>query len=108
MLDVDRFVRLEVIDNGPGVPIKDEQKLFQPFFTTKQVGQGCGLGLSVSYGIVQSYGGTIGYLRNRWGGATFYFELPALEFAAASTFPSAELRRHEITGDRATVLRRPA
>ena len=40
VLDVDRFVRLEVSDNGPGVPIEDEQKLFQPFFTTKQVGQG--------------------------------------------------------------------
>ena len=59
------------------VSAKDEPKLFQPFFTTKPVGQGTGLGLSVSYGIIDSYGGTIGYRSNAWGGATFFFELPA-------------------------------
>jgi signal transduction histidine kinase len=70
-------VRLEVMDNGPGVDARDEPKLFQPFFTTKPIGQGTGLGLSVSYGIIESCGGTIGYQRNEWGGATFYFDLPA-------------------------------
>ena len=58
---------------------EDEAKLFQPFFTTKPVGKGTGLGLSVSYGIIDAYGGTIGYSRNEWGGATFFFELPAAE-----------------------------
>ncbi len=75
--DAGPHVRLEVLDNGRGVDPADEPKLFQPFFTTKPVGHGTGLGLSVSYGIIDSYGGTIGYLRNDWGGATFYFELPA-------------------------------
>ena len=75
--DVGPQVRLEVMDNGPGVDPRDEPKLFQPFFTTKPVGQGTGLGLSVSYGIIDSCGGTIGYQRNEWGGATFYFDLPA-------------------------------
>src|SRR5204863_1452008 len=70
-------VRFEVQDDGPGVRTEDEPKLFQPFFTTKPVGRGTGLGLSVSYGIIDSYGGIIGYLRNEWGGATFFFELPA-------------------------------
>jgi signal transduction histidine kinase len=70
-------VRVEVDDDGPGVSAKDEPKLFQPFFTTKPVGQGTGLGLSVSYGIIDSYAGTIGYRGNEWGGATFFFELPA-------------------------------
>ena len=56
-------------------------KLFQPFFTTKPVGKGTGLGLSVSYGIIDSYGGTIGYRGNEWRGATFFFELPAVEHA---------------------------
>lgn len=70
-------VRLEVEDNGPGVSPEDEPKLFQPFFTTKAVGEGTGLGLSVSYGIIESMGGTIGYRRGAGGGAVFYFELPA-------------------------------
>ena len=79
LLDVGKQVRLEVIDNGPGVSSNDEPKLFQPFFTTKPVGQGTGLGLSVSYGIVEAYGGTVGYQGNESGGATFFFELPALD-----------------------------
>jgi C4-dicarboxylate-specific signal transduction histidine kinase len=79
LLDVGRKVRLEVHDNGPGVNHEDEAKLFQPFFTTKPVGKGTGLGLSVSYGIIEAYGGTIGYSKNDWGGATFFFELPAAE-----------------------------
>jgi signal transduction histidine kinase len=73
----DGFVRLEIEDTGAGVPADQEGKLFQPFFTTKPVGEGTGLGLSVSYGIVQSHGGTIGYERGSRGGARFYLELPA-------------------------------
>jgi C4-dicarboxylate-specific signal transduction histidine kinase len=68
--------RLEVEDHGDGVPAGDEAKLFQPFFTTKPVGEGTGLGLSVSYGIITSHGGEIGYRRSYTGGAIFYFELP--------------------------------
>jgi C4-dicarboxylate-specific signal transduction histidine kinase len=71
-------VRLEVHDDGPGVAPEDEAKLFQPFFTTKPVGEGTGLGLSVSYGIIDSYGGTIGHRGNEWLGATFFYELPAV------------------------------
>ena len=72
----DRVV-LEVEDTGPGIPLDNEAKLFQPFFTTKPVGQGTGLGLSVSYGIVDSLGGHIGYRSAPAGGAIFYFDLPA-------------------------------
>jgi C4-dicarboxylate-specific signal transduction histidine kinase len=68
---------LEVEDTGPGIGPEHEAKLFQPFFTTKPVGQGTGLGLSVSYGIIDSLGGSIGYRRAPAGGAIFYFELPA-------------------------------
>ena len=70
-------VLLEVEDTGPGVPPENEAKLFQPFFTTKPVGQGTGLGLSVSYGIIDSLEGHIGYRRAPAGGAIFYFDLPA-------------------------------
>jgi signal transduction histidine kinase len=68
---------LEVEDTGPGIAPEDEAKLFQPFYTTKPVGQGTGLGLSVSYGIIDSMGGSIGYRRAPAGGAIFYFDLPA-------------------------------
>jgi signal transduction histidine kinase len=71
------FARLEIEDSGAGVSGEHEGKLFQPFFTTKPVGEGTGLGLSVSYGIVQSHSGTIGHERSPLGGARFYLELPA-------------------------------
>jgi C4-dicarboxylate-specific signal transduction histidine kinase len=70
-------IRLEVEDSGAGVPAEHESKLFQPFFTTKPIGEGTGLGLSVSYGIIKHSEGTIGYSRGDAGGALFYFELPA-------------------------------
>ena len=75
--DKEGRVVLEVEDTGPGVKPEDEAKLFQPFFTTKPVGQGTGLGLSISYGIIDSLGGQIGYRRAPVGGSVFYFELPA-------------------------------
>jgi C4-dicarboxylate-specific signal transduction histidine kinase len=70
------MVRLEVEDSGAGVSPDNEAKLFQPFFTTKPVGEGTGLGLSVSYGIIRSLGGTIGYRRGDLGGALFFFMVP--------------------------------
>jgi signal transduction histidine kinase len=76
-LDKDGRVVLEVEDTGPGVKPEDEAKLFQPFFTTKPVGQGTGLGLSISYGIIDSMGGQIGYRTAPAGGSIFYFTLPA-------------------------------
>jgi two-component system, NtrC family, sensor kinase len=85
LYDVGKRVCVEVWDNGPGVSPEDEPKLFQPFFTTKPVGKGTGLGLSVSYGIIDSYGGSIGYRNNDWGGALFFFELPASDPAAPAS-----------------------
>jgi len=81
---VEDRARLEVCDNGSGVPPENEASLFQPFFTTKPVGQGTGLGLSVSYGIIHSHGGTIGYRRAPDGGAIFFFELPLAAASAQS------------------------
>ena len=72
----DRVI-LEVEDTGAGVLPEHEARLFQPFFTTKPMGEGTGLGLSVSYGIIDSLGGRIGYRSAATGGAIFYFELPA-------------------------------
>jgi two-component system NtrC family sensor kinase len=74
--DRDGWAWLEVEDTGHGVPVADEAKLFQPFYTTKAVGEGTGLGLSVSYNIIRSHNGRIGYRRAGSGGAVFFFELP--------------------------------
>ncbi|HMJ86063.1 MAG TPA: ATP-binding protein [Vicinamibacterales bacterium] len=102
LFDVGKRVRLEVHDDGPGVTPEDEPKLFQPFFTTKPVGKGTGLGLSVSYGIIESYGGSIGHQGNQWGGATFYFELPASDPARLA--PPGDTSAQ--TNDRSSLLPR--
>lgn len=110
LFDIGERVRLEVHDNGSGVRVDHEPKLFQPFFTTKPVGQGTGLGLSVSYGIIRSYGGEIGYFRNGWGGATFFFELPALDSSSDVETPqlhSSEALAEGPVDDAQAVLRRP-
>jgi C4-dicarboxylate-specific signal transduction histidine kinase len=80
--DVDAGVCLEVEDSGQGVEPGNEAKLFQPFFTTKPVGEGTGLGLSVSYGIIKSLGGEIGYRRGELGGGLFYFTVPVVRQSA--------------------------
>jgi C4-dicarboxylate-specific signal transduction histidine kinase len=74
--DRDTWAWIELEDSGPGVPPADEAKLFQPFYTTKPVGEGTGLGLSVSYDIIRAHNGRIGYRRAPSGGAIFFFELP--------------------------------
>jgi signal transduction histidine kinase len=74
--DRDGWAWIELEDTGPGVAPEHEAKLFQPFYTTKPVGEGTGLGLSVSYDIIRSHNGRIGYRRSASGGAVFHFELP--------------------------------
>jgi len=75
-------VALEVLDTGPGIREDALPKLFDPFFTTKPPGEGSGLGLSVSYGIVAEHKGTLrGENRLDRRGAIFTVELPAGETA---------------------------
>jgi len=68
---------VEFKDNGPGISPANLAKIFDPFFTTKPVGQGTGLGLSLTYGIVQEHGGKIGVHSELGHGATFRIEFPA-------------------------------
>ncbi|WP_416422253.1 PAS domain-containing protein [Pseudomonas sp. App30] len=71
----DERVRLYVQDNGGGIPPRLLEKIFEPFFTTKPVGVGTGLGLSVSYGIIENMGGRLS-VTNTDEGARFCIELP--------------------------------
>jgi PAS domain S-box-containing protein len=67
----------EVADTGIGIPPEDVARLFDPFFTTKPVGEGTGLGLAVSHGIVTGHGGTIDVKSAPGEGSAFRVSLPA-------------------------------
>jgi signal transduction histidine kinase len=69
-------VVIEFSDTGPGM--KEPEKVFDPFYTTKPVGKGTGLGLSICYGVMQEHGGSIIGFNRPEGGCTFRLELPAV------------------------------
>jgi signal transduction histidine kinase len=67
---------VEIEDSGVGIPIAVQERVFQPFFTTKPIGQGTGLGLSICRGIVTALGGQISFQSDGSTGTTFRVELP--------------------------------
>ena len=70
-------------DHGPGVPEQVLTRIFDPFFSTKEVGKGLGLGLSISYNIMRDFGGSLSFRNHPEGGAEFTLTLPAAEARAA-------------------------
>ncbi|RTM12018.1 MAG: PAS domain-containing protein [Bradyrhizobiaceae bacterium] len=70
-------ILFRISDNGPGIDKDHISHIFEPFFTTKRVGEGTGLGLWISYGIVREHGGELAAGYGPEGGATFSFALPA-------------------------------
>jgi signal transduction histidine kinase len=69
-------------DDGPGIPGENLRRVFDPFFTTREVGKGVGLGLSVCFAIIREHGGAIRVGAGTQGGAAFTIELPAAPAAA--------------------------
>lgn len=86
VLDLGDEVQLVVSDSGPGIPADIQAKMFEPFYTTKEVGKGTGLGLSISKSIIESHGGYLAYAGNR-GHTCFVISLPKRQETEVS--PSA-------------------
>ena len=84
-----RYVRLTVRDNGSGMDAETRDRIFEPYFTTKDIGKGTGIGLSVVHGIVERHHGTISVDSAPGEGSAFTMLFPARGSAVAKT-PKAE------------------
>ena len=71
-----KMIEIRVQDNGAGMDLAVKDKIFEPFYTTKDVGRGTGLGLSVSHGIIHSMNGTLNVFSEPGEGATFLIQIP--------------------------------
>jgi PAS domain S-box-containing protein len=74
-----KYVRIAISDNGVGMDKKIQQRIFDPFFSTKKTGRGTGLGLASVYGIVKSHEGYVNVESEKGRGTTFYIYLPAAQ-----------------------------
>ena len=83
------MIRIEFIDNGPGIRPENLSRIFDPFFTTKAVGKGTGLGLSLCYGMIREHGGNIRAESVVGHGATFVIDFPAASGDSAVPQPAA-------------------
>jgi len=98
-----------VSDNGPGISVERLSRIFEPFYTTKPLGEGTGLGLSISHGIVRQHNGELRVSSTPGAGATFEIDLPIVgaesDGAAATSDPSStpRQRRFLIVDDEPTM-----
>ena len=84
------YLRIDVTDTGSGIPTEIQHRIFEPFMTTKEVGRGTGLGLSVAYGIIQQLGGHISFHSEPGQGTTFSVFLPVSQADSAEAPAHAE------------------
>jgi two-component system NtrC family sensor kinase len=85
----DGWVWVKISDNGCGIPQEHLKRIFEPFFTTKPVGSGTGLGLSLSYSIVNKHGGRIDVASKPDVGTVFTIKLPVVPPASAQEAATA-------------------
>lgn len=79
LVDEATTVMVEIRDTGPGIPSDKIDKIFEPFYTTKEVGRGTGLGLSIAYGIIERHHGSIEVVSEVGKGTSFFVRLPVPE-----------------------------
>jgi len=79
-------MRIAFNDTGVGIPAENMNKLFTPFFTTKQIGKGTGLGLAIAYGIIKMHRGSIIVKSEPHQGSTFTVELPVQNTVHTAAF----------------------
>jgi signal transduction histidine kinase/ActR/RegA family two-component response regulator len=87
--------RLEVSDNGPGIPPAIISRIFDPFFTTKPAGIGTGLGLTIVMGVMREHGGQVKVVTPAKGGAAFTLEFPAAPAEQTHPLAAYETRARE-------------
>ena len=92
------LLTISVADTGPGIAKEHLSRVFNPFFTTKPVGEGTGLGLSISDGIVREHGGRIRVESQTGGGATFVIELPRTSPASTAQATTHGALAAEVSG----------
>jgi two-component system cell cycle sensor histidine kinase/response regulator CckA len=107
-LPAGNYVQIEVVDTGIGIPKENLERIFEPFFSTKEIGSGTGLGLSTVYGIVRQTGGFIFVDSEKGRGAVFQIYLPRYQqsdiAAAARAEPAEPPAMQDITGTGTVML----
>jgi two-component system cell cycle sensor histidine kinase/response regulator CckA len=98
------YVLVEIQDTGTGIPEETLKHIFEPFFSTKEIGSGTGLGLSTVYGIIKQTGGYIYVQTEENQGTTFCLYFTRYEALQQSEAPSEELRAADLTGGETILL----
>ena len=88
-----RNVRIEIVDDGPGIPREALARIFTPFFTTKEVGKGMGLGLTITRQVIKQHGGTLEVDSTPGQGTTFTIRLPLASELVDADQPSSALEQ---------------
>ena len=86
------YALISVKDNGIGMDNKTKEHIYDPFFTTKEVGKGTGLGLSMAYGIIKQHNGFIDTYSDPGVGTTFYIYIPAIKITEAEKPEALEIK----------------